>query len=172
MKNDYNISVAYANKFVRQLKEKLNHIYGQEDSKSTYVEISGEKPIIPDYDLKETRRHVADLMEDITTLKHAINQFNTTAELSGTDLTVDQALVRMAMLNQEKSRMLSMMQTQPKTVHNSYRNTSSVAQYDVANFNPEDAAKYYEQLESEITSIQLKQDSLNAKYCIKVELHV
>ena len=48
------------------------------------------------------------LNDKIAKLRHGINVFNTTTKLEGFDFTVDESLVRMAMLTEKKNRLSRM----------------------------------------------------------------
>ena len=58
------------------------------------------------------------LNDKIANLRHGINVFNTTTKLEGFDFTVDESLVRMAMLTEKKNR-LSRMKGVRELVRNS-----------------------------------------------------
>lgn len=170
-KTAYSLTPASANKLLRQFREKLSYLYGKEQKLSSYILITGEEPVKPDYDLDAFRQNVGAIMDNTLILKHAVNTFNTSTTVGQTGLTVDQVLVKMAMLNREKEKMDAMRRVSPKEVRTSMRSNNAHVEYDVANFSPEMAERYYQQFDEEITSLQLSLDCLNNTASIKVELY-
>ena len=96
-KTTYSLTPASTNKLLKQFKEKLNYLYGKEQKLSSYILITGEEPVKPDYDLEAFRKNIGSIMDNTLILKHAVNTFNTSTLVGQTGLTVDQVLVKMAM---------------------------------------------------------------------------
>lgn len=170
-KTTYSLTPASTNKLLKQFKEKLNYLYGKEQKLSSYILITGEEPVKPDYDLEAFRKNIGSIMDNTLILKHAVNTFNTSTLVGQTGLTVDQVLVKMAMLNREKEKMDAMRRVPAKEVRTSMRSNNAHVEYDVANFSPEMAERYYQQFDKEITALQLALDCLNNTASIKVDLY-
>ncbi|MCM1440434.1 MAG: hypothetical protein NC131_14700, partial [Roseburia sp.] len=75
------VTSAVANKLPKKYNEDLQRLYNEEQQRSSYTEVEGIKPVIPEYDFKGTRKEIDLLMLKIFNLKHAINVFNTTTVL-------------------------------------------------------------------------------------------
>lgn len=140
-----------ANKMVRRLQADLQALINKEASTCTYSYLADEDPLVPEYDFHRTQDEIAGYTKKIVALKHAINQFNTSTEITELGLTIDGALVRMAILNNEKTRLDRMRNVQEMT-----RATTSrgVAEYTKRNYDVSDVEKRYQEVCDEIMSIQ------------------
>lgn len=163
---------AIANKLLKQLNNELNYAYQQEARDNTYIQISGEDPIVPDYDIAKTRGTIEAIQDRIVRIKHALNTFNTNTVVPGTNMTIDQLLVKMSMLNREKTQLETMRNMPKKRVRQTIRCTSSLPEYDVANFDPNAAAALYDAKVKEIADLQLALDAVNSSeaYAFEVDL--
>ena len=164
------ITSAAANKLLKQYNEKLAQLYQQEDQCSTYVEVEGTTPVVPEYDFGKTREEALILRKQVCTLKHAINQFNVTTTVDNTGLTIDQVLVKLAMLNKEKLRLQAMRSRQPKSLKSGFGARNNVIEYDIANFKIDDAAACYERVDEEINKLQLALDVVNNTAVFEVDI--
>lgn len=161
---------ATANKYLKQLNSDLNYVYQQETRDNTFIKISGEDPIVPDYSLNGTRERVKGIMDQIVAVKHAINVFNTTTIVGDTGLTVDQVLVKMSILNKEKERLENMRSMPKSRVRQTIRCTSSLPEYDMANYEPKAAEAIYDSLVKQVTDLQLALDATNSKVTFDVDI--
>lgn len=164
------LTSATANKMLKQLNNELQWMYSSEDRDRTYIRISGEQPIIPDYNYSETRAKARQFIDKIGRLKHALNVFNTTTTVPDTGLTIDQLLVHMAMLNKEKAILERFRRTPAQAVRESIRCTNSLPEYDVANFDTKEAEADYKKLEEEIARMQTALDTVNSTVTFEVWL--
>ncbi|MBQ9424935.1 MAG: hypothetical protein IJU42_03220 [Erysipelotrichaceae bacterium] len=152
---------ASANKLIRTLEDKKSFLLQQESNNSTYVQAQDEKADIPDYDFSDHNRQIDELDCKIRTLKHALNVFNTTTVLP-LGITIDQALVEMAQLNNKLPRLDSLRRAKNKTrLSGSMTSRRDVAEFQYLNYKTEDVEKVYERDLKCVQQIQLALDKVN-----------
>lgn len=150
---------AYANKKLKQLNNQIEHLYAKEYANMTYAEIAGHEPVKPDYNMEGTRMEIAGVADEIVRLKHALNEFNASTEIDGKGTTIDQALVKLALLNKEKETLARMRHMRKKALNE--RSSGNIVEYTVANFDPEAADRLYQETLDKINEIQLALDYVN-----------
>ena len=161
---------ASANKLIRTLEDKKSYLLGQESNNSTYVLADGEKIEIPEYDFNETNRLIDEIDLKIRTLKHALNVFNTTTVLP-IGITIDQALVEMAQLNNKLPRLDSLRRAKNKTrLSGGMAARRDVAEYQYLNYKTDDVEKVYEENLSRVQQIQLALDRVNQTQEFEVDI--
>lgn len=161
---------ASANKLIRTLEDKKSYLLGQESNNSTYVLADGEKIEIPEYDFNETNRQIDEIDLKIRTLKHALNAFNTTTVLP-IGITIDQALVEMAQLNNKLPRLDSLRRAKNKTrLSGGMAARRDVAEYQYLNYKTDDVEKVYEENLSRVQQIQLALDRVNQTEEFEVDI--
>lgn len=145
-----------ANKLVRQLNAARNRLLLQEQAVKTYSYLQDETPYVPAYSFAETQEKLNRMNEAILKLKHAINVFNTTTVLTGTETTIDMALVQLPMLTTQVSRLENMCNIPEKTrAINLY---AKAAEYTCSNFNVDEAKTAYKEANDKLMALQ---DGLN-----------
>lgn len=98
----------FANKTIKNLNAEIDGLLNAEKLGRTYSHAPNETPTIPDYSFSLTQSRLNDLRSKVAVLRHAINQFNLNTKLDGFDMTVDEGLGYMSVLNQEKKRLLAL----------------------------------------------------------------
>lgn len=161
---------ASANKLIRILEDRKSYLLGQESNDSTYILAEDEKEEIPAYDFSDTNRQVDELDEKIRTLRHALNVFNTTTILP-IGISIDQALVEMAQLNQKLPR-LDMMRKAKNKRRLSGMNAGrrDVAEYEYLNYDPKIVEEIYDRDLRRVQSIQLALDRVNQTVEFEVDI--
>lgn len=160
---------AAANKWIKSLEDEKRFYLTLEENSSVYTLGEGEQEEKPEYDYDTVSHQIAELDQKIRKIRHAVNVFNTTTVLPELNLTVDEALVKMAQLNSRKSQLDVMRKRLPKSRVNSFLNrTKSVVEYEYTNYDIEKAKRDYRQLSEEIVQIQLSLDVCNQTkvFCI------
>lgn len=140
-----------ANKMVRRIKSDLDALLHKEAKVSTYSYLSDEDPLVPEYNFQDTQDKISEYTRQIVALKHAINQFNVSTTIAEIGLTIDGALVRMAILNNEKMRLDRMRNVQDMTRATTMR---GISEYTKRNYEVEDVEKRYCEVCDEIMLIQ------------------
>lgn len=156
---------AYANKVLKKLNEDKCFWCSREKEDSTYVAALDEEPMVPDYNYEEVARNIADIDAQIVKIKHAINVTNCTNEImvGDTKMTVDTILVRMAQLNKRKSILDTMRKQQPKSRISSgfYSSRKTSPEYQYINYDLDLIKKEYEQVDAEVSAMQIALDKYN-----------
>lgn len=153
-------------KRVKRLQEELVAVQNVEAETCAYTVGVDEvnPPTPPAYNFEMTQRLIEYYTQQITALKHALNVFNTTmvlegVEVDGSPLTIDAALVRMAMLTKQKAKLNKMRLFQKQSrADGGFR---SKAEYRFRNFDAEEAEKHYQAVCSEIELIQQALNRIN-----------
>lgn len=163
------LTSAAANKLLKRYNDKVDHLYLMETQRRSYTQIEGKEEAKPDYDFYKTRDEIEDLNRKILVIKHAINEFNVKTVIKNTGLTIDQTLIRMAQLTKVKSVLDIMRSTQEKQYDSIGIRTTGVVGLTIANFNPEDAQRRYDDVCEELSNLQLDLDMVNNTEMITVE---
>lgn len=164
---------AVANKVLKKLNEDKDYWCKKEREGCTYVAAADEEPVIPDYDYATVAGEIAAIDEKIVKIKHAINVNNVTSRIlvgSG-EMTVDEILVRMAQLNRRKSMLDVMRKRDEKTRINSgmFSSRKTAPEYEYINYNLDVVKKEYEQIDAEISAMQIALDKYNQTFEFEVE---
>ena len=148
-----------ANKLLKQYKEELSRETSNECQSCTYVLSidEDERGNIPEYDFTTTNDRIYTLNDKIRKIKHAINVFNTTTEVDGFDMTIDELLVALPMWNSRLSTLKTMANRLPK------RRNSSIKfiEYEYVNYDIDEVKKSYEVLADIIRKAQTALDTIN-----------
>lgn len=156
-----NYTSASANKLIKLLEDKKAYLLHTEANNSTYVLAEDEKNDIPEFDFVEFNRNLDEINHKIKTLKHALNVFNSTTVLP-LGITIDEALVEMAQLNNKLSRLDCMRKAKTKTRLSGYSAARrDIAEYQYLNYEPMDVQKVYEDNLNRVQQIQLALDKEN-----------
>lgn len=162
-------------KRVKRLQEELAAVQNVEAETCAYTVGTDEvdPPQPPAYNFVMTQKLIERYTQQITTLKHALNVFNTTTclngiEVDGASLTIDAALVRMAMLTKQKAKLNKMRLFQKQSrVDAGFR---SKAEYRYRNFDAAEAEKWYQSVCMEIEAIQQELNRINVVSQIEVDV--
>ena len=163
------MTVDSANKRVKLLMQEVQNLAAEEQKACTYSYSAGEEPFIPEYDFETSQKQKARFWNEIIAFKHAINVFNTTHVVPGTDMTVDQALVRLPILTKHVECLQKMRRTPSKERYVSY---NGVASYTIRNFNNDVAEQHYNDAMHELQKIRQGLSKLNLTSEIEVEIDV
>lgn len=153
------VTHAQANKMLKKVDDELRHLMQIERKRSTYKEVEGIAPVVPEYSFIETRKRIQKLQNQRVQIKHAMNLFNATQKLEPLGMTVDCALIKMAQLTQAKSNYDNMRSEPAKVVNENSYNTKT--EYTCLNYNPEDAEQAYQETCEALNEIQLALDYCN-----------
>lgn len=168
------LTSAGANKVLKRLQDEKNYLLSQEKQNRTYTAYDTETPVIPDYDYDKTAAAITAIDDKIVKIKHALNVINTTNQLDikGRTMTVDEILVRMAQLNNRKNTLDVMRNCQPKTRLRKMTVSTTVPEYEIANYNIEKVRAEYNRIDAEIISMQLALDRFNQTYEFDVDIEL
>lgn len=162
---------ASAGKYLKALEDRKSYVLRVERQGSTYECAVGEEPEPPAYDYRATRDEVASINAEVLAVRHALHVFNNSTVLPKCGLTIDEALIRLAMLGRERD-IVSSMRAIPakKRIGASGWRSSGEIEHEYANFDPEEAGRDYITLESEIADLQLEIDLANQTNTFEVDV--
>ena len=161
---------ASANKLIRILEDRKGYLLQKENNDSTYVQADDEKAEIPDYDFNGCNEQIDEIDLKIRKLKHALNVFNTSTVLP-LGITIDQALVEMAQLNNKLPRLDMLRRAKNKTrLSGSMSSRRDVAEYQYLNYSTRDVEKIYERDLKRVQQIQLALDRVNQTVEFEVDV--
>ena len=162
---------AEANKLLKALETKRETLLRKEEKSSKFTISVGEdiEEVRPEYDFLGTQAEVAEVNAKIRAVKHAISVFNTTHTVPGFgDMTIDQALVYLPQLSGQVRKLKNMAIALPRERKELYR--SNLVEYDIANYDPEEAAREFEAKQEELSSLQLALDAANTGATMEIEI--
>lgn len=158
-----------ASKTIRNLQAEISSLLMAEDRDSTYTYGVSEKPCPPHYSFRDTQKRLGELRSRIAVLKHAIYRFNATTPLPGhEELTVDEGLGRMSMLNQEKERLYQLLQVPEKIRQAGYGTRE--ADFVCRNFDIDEVQVEYDRVCEELMEIQQAINLANLTLLFEVDL--
>lgn len=142
-----------------------------EDTANVYILAEGEEIEKPDYDYEQVNGEIAKLDYKVRKIRHAINIFNATTVLEGLNITIDEALVMMAQLNNRKNKLDCMRRRLPKErVNPMVSRAKSYVEYEYANYDINKVKVDYQQISEEITKIQLALDMCNQTKTFEINI--
>ncbi|MBR0147716.1 MAG: hypothetical protein IJM23_00810 [Lachnospiraceae bacterium] len=164
---------AHANKMLRKLNEDKEFWRSKEKEGCFYTASLNEDPVIPEYDYSEVAKNISEIDAKILKIKHAINVSNCTnmIQVGDAQMTVDMILVKMAQLNRRKSILDGMRKKQPKTrVGVAYYSSRSTPEYEYINYDINIVKGEYEQIDAQISVMQIALDKYNQTVEFEVEI--
>lgn len=161
-----------ANKMLRNLEEQKTLLNKQIDNYATYVVAITEgnpEELKPDFNFESVVAEIDNIDRQITSIKHARNKFNSETRISEDGLTIDMALMRLAMYQAEYRKYRSMGNVQPKERVNDRYNSKEI-EYRYVNYDIGFAKRLSEEIFSSISEIQTQIDLVNATKTFEVKL--
>lgn len=165
---------AEANKLLKSLEDERAQMCMMENQSSVFICAMQENPdeVRPEYGFLETQCEISVIESKIRKVKHAINVFNTTHEVPGFGMTIDQMLVFIPQLSARKRVLSGMAQRLPKARKQSRYGVekSNFIEYEYANYNTEEARKYYRQISDYLSAAQVALDKLNHSVTMEIDI--
>lgn len=118
--------------------------------------------------MAEYHEKLRDLEAKIRAVKHAINVFNMTHEVEGLSMTIDQVLVYIPQLSEQKRYLRAKAQSMPKERQDTMN--SPIIDYRYANFDPADARTEYDRVSSLLAKAQLGLDKVNQTQTMEIDI--
>ena len=169
-----NLTSAQANKLLRRLREERDLIAAREEGAMTFVAALQEdvEEARPEYDFEAAQRALNELDKRIMTIRHAVNIFNTTHHLPGFDLTIDEALVRLPQLRQQKDKLRAMAARPAKQrVNDSYSGSSKI-EYTYANYDIHLAQRALDETSDTLAKMQMALDIVNTQEAMDIDIEL
>lgn len=162
------LTIDAASKMVRTLNSEIAHLDSVEIANNMVVYSDKEDKLVPNYNLAEHQAKLDRLNGNIQNIKHAINQFNCRYVLPGVGITIDVALIEMAVLT-KRVAVLNRMRAVPAKTRNSIFRGEDV-EYREPNYSLELAEEMYNKANSRLVEIQSAINLANVTNEIEVDL--
>ncbi len=168
-----NYTSAEAAKLLRRLKEEYDALLELESQSFAFVAAVSEdiESVRPAYDFAAVQAKLGELEEKIRRVKHALNVFNSTHEVPGFGMTIDQMLVYIPQLNQRRVKLRDMAGALPKSrVKGRSAANSAVIEYNYANYSVEEAKAAADAASEELARAQTALDKVNSTETREIDL--
>lgn len=166
------LTSAQAAKLLRKLNAELNDVLKHESKSCAFIAAVGEDPesVRPAYSFENCREREAELCKSIIKLKHAINIFNSATKVPGFDMTIDEVLVYLPLLNSQVTRLGAMKAVLPKERVESYgRQSVGLIDYRYANYDIEAAEGEYLKAAETLAQLQIALDTVNSTVTFEID---
>ena len=174
---------AEANKLLRSLNDELSTIIRKEDKVAVFNAASNEdaESLRPEYNYRKTQDDILALNAKIRIIKHALNVFNSTTELTDITLTapdgteyhptIDEALILLPQLSGLRGKYNRMQQRVEKERVSDFRSIGGgIIDYRIINYPLEETEADFKKISDLIAKIQLALDTMNNT--VKFEIDV
>ncbi len=162
---------ASAGKYIKTLEDRKSYLLSAERRDKTYQCAIDEEPEVPAYDYRATRDEVASIDAEVLAVRHALHLFNNSAVLPGCGLTIDEALIKLAMMGRELAILSDMRGTPVKRRLGTNRwDSNGLVEFEYANFDPAEAEQDYLDLSARIADLQLEIDLANQTNTFEVDV--
>lgn len=164
-------SSAEAAKLLRKLNEEVENLEDQEVKRREFNAALGEdvETVRPAYDYADTQRKLEELQAKIRTVKHSLNCFNSTTEVPGFDMTIDQLLVYIPQLSRRKQKLAMMSSCLPKE-RAKVGFGSQIIDYQYVNYDIEAAKADYQSVSDELAKAQTALDLVNTTMTMEIKI--
>lgn len=156
---------AEAMKKIKGLEEELNKIKYNEETNCTISYKEGEEKNLPNYNYLETRKNIERINKEIRNIKNALQVANSTYKIDIFNITIGEALVYLAQLNNEYSS-LNNLSTKNKISRRITQN--GVVEYTECIYDPEQVKKEEKELYEKIGKLQVAIDRANLNCIIEI----
>lgn len=164
---------AEAAKLLRQLNDRLYQLEQFEEQCKEFLAALGEDAdsVRPDYDFGSTQKEIYALHKKIRNVKHALNVFNSVTVVKEFNMTIDEMLVYIPQLTNQKAKLGNMIGRLPKTREAAYASRgTNVIDYRYLNYDPNEAQKEYDRIADILSKAQTALDVTNNT--VKLEIDV
>lgn len=168
-----NCTSAEANKILRKLNEEKSMLLDNESKSSTFSAALGEdiESVRPEYTYAATAAKLERINKDIRKVKHAINIFNATHIVPGFDMTIDEMLVYIPQLSENKARLMEMSSRLPKTRKSvSGYGSNAVIDYAYTNYSVSVVSHDYSVVSELLSSAQTALDLINNTEIMEIDI--
>lgn len=172
---EYYYSASEVNKAIKKIDEDIEHLEAMERQNYRFKASTAEnvEDVRPDYDYFKMRAELNKLNAKKRYLKHQINIFNTTTEVEGFDVTIDEVLIWLPYLTNQRDKLWRMMSLPAKTRCNSYcSGMSAIIDYEYLNYSLEDVEADYNAIRDKVTLMQQNLDKVNMEKRIALDFEL
>ena len=167
------VTSSQAGKMLRKLEDDMDGILTNETNSRDFLASVGEdvESVRPAYDYAETQEKLVELENKIRSLKHAINVFNSTQEVPGFGMTIDQMLIYLPQLSRRREKLRGMKSVLPKArEENRYGKVTNIIDYRYANYDIAAVEKDYNEISDTLAKAQNALDTVNTTVIFEVEI--
>lgn len=162
---------ASASKYIRSLENEKSRLLMRERENSTYILAQGEDEVPPEYDYEGMFAEVDEIDRKVRLIRHAQHAFNATTVIPEEGITIDEALILMAQLNNKLNRLETMRTRDAKRrCPSGMFRGNAIIEYEYANYDVNRAAEDYRVLYDRISELQLRLDLVNQTEKVTVDL--
>lgn len=163
---------ASAGKYLKRLQDEKDRLLRIEDETSTYIVAEGEEPDPPEYDYAATRAAVLGIDDKMRAIRHGLHRFNMETILPESGMSIDEALIALAQMNNAQSRVRSLSEQQKKVRLRDryYGSAAGPVEYQFANYDISQAESDYRTLSDAISALQLEIDLANQTQLFVVDI--
>ena len=164
---------AQAAKELRKLNDQHDALLARENKSREFVAAIQEdvEKIRPEYDYAGIQDELDRMERRIRALKHAINTFNLSQEVSGFGMTIDQMLVYIPQLTARKKKLDYMRKKLPRERENAgYSRSSNIVEYNYVNYDIAAAEADYVKTVDELSAAQNALDQVNSTVLFEAAL--
>ena len=164
---------AQAAKELRKLNDQHDALLARENKSREFVAAIQEdvEKIRPEYDYAGIQDELDRMERRTRALKHAINTFNLSQEVSGFGMTIDQMLVYIPQLTARKKKLDYMRKKLPRERENTgYSRSSNIVEYNYANYDIAAVEADYVKTVDELSAAQNALDHVNSTVLFEVAL--
>jgi len=164
---------AQAAKELRKLNDQHDALLARENKSREFVAAIQEdvEKIRPEYDYAGIQDELDRMERRTRALKHAINTFNLSQEVSGFGMIIDQILVYIPQLTARKKKLDYMRKKLPRERENTgYSRSSNIVEYNYANYDIAAVEADYVKTVDELSAAQNALDHVNSTVLFEVAL--
>ena len=162
---------AEAAKLLKKLNEDYASILSNEKISKEFLCASGEdeEKLRPEYDFASTQEKLKEIELKIRKLKHALNVFNSTQIINEYNITIDEMLIYIPQLTNQKEKLGKMKSKLPRQrVESGF--TKSIVDYNVINYDPKEVSIAFDIVSEELSNAQLALDRVNNNVKFEIDI--
>ena len=160
-----------ASKLLKKFEEEKSTLISIESMSSTFNAASTEdvEKLRPEYDYKKTQEDIIAIDTKIRKIKHALNIFNTTVQVPGFDMTIDQMLIYIPQLNLRKRKLANMQSKLPRQ-RNFGHSMSNIIDYVYTNYDIDRVKADFIEVSDTLAKAQIALDTVNSSTMLEIDL--
>lgn len=167
------LTSAQAVKLLRRLNEEHAMLVEEETSSRVFTAAIQEdiEAVRPPYDFASFQERLDAIDAKIRVIKHAINCFNTTHEVPGFGMTIDEVLVFLPQLTRKKEKLTKMSRRLEKErVDSCYGSSSTNIEYSYANYSIREAREMLAEVSEMQGRLQTALDIVNTQETMEIDI--
>ena len=167
------LTSSQAVKLLRRLNEEYAMLVEEEASSRAFTAAIQEdiETVRPPYNFASFQEKLDAIDTKIRVIKHAINRFNTTHEVPGFGMTIDEVLVCLPQLTRKKDKLAKMSRRLEKErVDSCYGSSSTNIEYTYANYNVQEAREMLAEVSEMQGRLQTALDIVNTQEIMEIDI--